>query len=104
MMLLKLLRSVRTAEKKSLLQPTSAPDAERNWGRTEVPLSISGKSLTKKKQLTMRHLSGKRKRAPRDAEIDETEKDDEVPVPTKPPAKKVPKGSEMTILHKFLRR
>jgi hypothetical protein len=28
----------------------------------------------------------------------------EVPVPTKPPVKKVPKGSEMTILHKFLRR
>jgi hypothetical protein len=37
-------------------------------------------------------------------EIDEDEKDDETPVPTKPPAKKVPKGSEMTILHKFLRR
>ena len=45
-----------------------------------------------------------KKGATRDAEIDETEKDDEVPVPTKPPAKKVPKGSEMTILHKFLRR
>ena len=37
-------------------------------------------------------------------EIDEDEKDDETPVPTKPPVKKVPKGSEMTILHKFLRR
>ena len=35
---------------------------------------------------------------------DEDEKADEVPVPTKPPAKKIPKGSEMTILHKFLRR
>jgi hypothetical protein len=36
-------------------------------------------------------------------DIDEDEKD-ETPVPTKPPVKKVPKGSEMTILHKFLRR
>ena len=45
-----------------------------------------------------------KKGVPHDAETDETEKDDEVPVPTKPPAKKVPKGSEMTILHKFLRR
>jgi hypothetical protein len=45
-----------------------------------------------------------KKGAPRDEEIDENEKDDEIPVPTKPPAKKVPKGSEMTILHKFLRR
>jgi len=37
-------------------------------------------------------------------EIDVDEKDDEIPVQTKLPAKKVPKGSEMTILHKFLRR
>jgi len=37
-------------------------------------------------------------------DIDEDEKDDEIPVPIKPPVKKVPKGSEMTILHKFLRR
>jgi hypothetical protein len=38
-------------------------------------------------------------------EIDEEEKEDETPVPTKPPMKKkLPKGSEMTILHKFLRR
>ena len=45
-----------------------------------------------------------KKGAPRDEEIDENEKDDEIPVPTKPPVKKGPKGSEMTILHKFLRR
>ena len=37
-------------------------------------------------------------------EIDEDEKEDETPVPVKPPLKKLPKGSEMTILHKFLRR
>lgn len=35
---------------------------------------------------------------------DEEEIEDEKPQPTKPPVKKVPKGSELTILHKFLRR
>jgi hypothetical protein len=35
---------------------------------------------------------------------DEDEIEDEKPQPTKPPVKKAPKGSEMTILHKFLRR
>jgi hypothetical protein len=35
---------------------------------------------------------------------DEEEREDEVPQPVKPPVKKAPKGSEMTILHKFLRR
>ncbi len=45
------------------------------------------------------------KRAPpHDEDIDEDEKEDQAQVPTKPAAKKVPKGSEMTILHKFLRR
>jgi hypothetical protein len=37
-------------------------------------------------------------------EPDEDEIEDEKPQPTKPPVKKAPKGSEMTILHKFLRR
>jgi hypothetical protein len=41
---------------------------------------------------------------PRDQETDEEEREDETPVATKLPAKKVPKGNEMTILHKFLRR
>ena len=36
--------------------------------------------------------------------VDDEETDDEKPVPIRPPVKKVPKGSEMTILHKFLRR
>jgi hypothetical protein len=35
---------------------------------------------------------------------EEEESEGETPVPTKPPVKKAPKGSEMTILHKFLRR
>jgi hypothetical protein len=41
---------------------------------------------------------------PRTEEPDEDEIEDERPQPTKPPLKKAPKGSEMTILHKFLRR
>jgi len=41
---------------------------------------------------------------PRTEEPDEDEIEDEKPQPTKPPVKKAPKGSEMTILHKFLRR
>ena len=45
-----------------------------------------------------------KKTIPPKEEIDEDEKEDETPVPVKPPLKKLPKGSEMTILHKFLRR
>jgi hypothetical protein len=41
---------------------------------------------------------------PHQEEPDEDEIEDEKPQPTKPPVKKAPKGSEMTILHKFLRR
>ena len=41
---------------------------------------------------------------PKTEEPDEEEIEDEKPQPTKPPIKKAPKGSEMTILHKFLRR
>jgi hypothetical protein len=37
-------------------------------------------------------------------DIDDDEVEDVKPVPTRPPVKKAPKGSEMTILHKFLRR
>jgi hypothetical protein len=42
--------------------------------------------------------------SPRMDEPDEDEMEDEKPQPTKPPVKKAPRGSEMTILHKFLRR
>jgi hypothetical protein len=40
------------------------------------------------------------------ARYDDEDEDEggEMPVPAKPPVKKAPKGSEMTILHKFLRR
>jgi hypothetical protein len=37
-------------------------------------------------------------------DIDEDEIDEDKPILTRPPVKKAPKGSEMTILHKFLRR
>jgi hypothetical protein len=40
----------------------------------------------------------------RTEEPDDDDFEDEKPQPTKPPVKKAPKGSEMTILHKFLRR
>jgi hypothetical protein len=40
----------------------------------------------------------------RNSEDTDEEETGEVPVPVKPPVKKAPKGSEMTILHKFLRR
>jgi len=42
-------------------------------------------------------------RVPHEADHDEDE-GGEIPIPAKPPIKKAPKGSEMTILHKFLRR
>jgi len=41
---------------------------------------------------------------PLPAPDDEDEIEDEKPVPVRPPVKTAPKGSEMTILHKFLRR
>jgi hypothetical protein len=41
---------------------------------------------------------------PRREERDEDEIEDEKSQPTRPPVKKAPRGSEMTILHKFLRR
>jgi len=50
------------------------------------------------------HAPASEKKIPHKEEKDEEEKEDETPVPVKPPVKKLPKGSEMTILHKFLRR
>jgi hypothetical protein len=55
---------------------------------------------------TAHHDAPAREKRPvlRDEESDKEEKEDQTPVSTKPPVKKGPKGSEMTILHKFLRR
>jgi hypothetical protein len=44
------------------------------------------------------------KKVPPKKETGEDKKEDETQVPPKPAVKKTPKGSEMTILHKFLRR
>jgi hypothetical protein len=57
------------------------------------------------KKTTHHEAPGREKKGViREDDRDEDEKGDEANVPTKPPAKKVPKSSEMTILHKFLRR
>jgi hypothetical protein len=57
------------------------------------------------KKATHHETPAKEKKvAPRDQETDEEEKEDEAPVATKLPPKKGSKGSETTILHKFLRR
>jgi hypothetical protein len=60
---------------------------------------------THEKKTTHHEVPVKEKKVPpRDQEIDEEEKEDETPVATKLPSKKVSKSGEMTILHKFLRR
>jgi hypothetical protein len=68
--------------------------------------SASGEaSTTHEKKAAHHEVPQKEKKVPpRDQETDEEEKEDEAPVATKLPPKKGSKGSEMTILHKFLRR
>jgi hypothetical protein len=57
------------------------------------------------KKSTHHETPAREKRAPpRDEVSDEEDKEEQDQVPTKPPVKKGPKGSDMTILHKFLRR
>jgi len=55
------------------------------------------------KRMTRTDPPAHENRASHDEEYDEDE-GGETPVVAKPPIKKAPKGSEMTILHKFLRR
>lgn len=69
-----------------------------NVGRT-LPHSRTSPTLTKK--MTRTDPPGYENRP---VTINEEDFEEEKPVPTKPPVKKAPKGSEMTILHKFLRR
>ena len=57
-----------------------------------------------KKAAHQQAAPAREKKGPLKEETDEEDKEDETPVPVKPPVKKLPKGSEMTILHKFLRR
>lgn len=63
---------------------TTAPHANRKATRTDPP--------------------GHEHKPPVADADDEDAIDEEKPVPTRPAVKKAPKGSEMTILHKFLRR
>ena len=56
------------------------------------------------KRMTRTDPPASEQRAHRDSEDPDEDEIGEVPIPTKPPIKKAPKGSEMTILHKFLRR
>jgi hypothetical protein len=65
----------------------------------QMPESSPAKKATHH-DLPVREKKGASKRE----DTVEDEKDEGTPVPTKPPVKKGPKGSEMTILHKFLRR
>ena len=67
------------------------------------PAGVSQSPVEKK--VTHHEASVREKKVPvRDQETDEEEKEDETPVATRLPAKKVSKDKEMTILHKFLRR
>jgi len=71
--------------------------------RTPSPSGVSQSPHEKK--VTHREAPVREKKVPlRDQEIDEEEMEDETPVAIKLPVKKVPKGNDMTILHKFLRR
>jgi len=69
-----------------------------NVGRT-LPRSRTSPTLTKKMTRTDPPGTENRPVPANDEDFEE-----EKPVPTRPPVKKAPKGSEMTILHKFLRR
>ena len=69
-----------------------------NAGRT-LPHARTNPALTRKTSRT--DPPGHEHRP---VSINEEEIEEEKPVPTRPPVKKAPQGSEMTILHKFLRR
>jgi len=66
--------------------------------------AVSPDSAHEKKAIHHEAPVREKKRSLSEEDIGEDERDDETPIPTKPPVKKAPKGSEMTILHKFLRR
>jgi hypothetical protein len=72
-----------------------------NQGRT-LPHSHQQVAVTDKRA-NRTDPPGHEHRVPQEP-ADGEEDEDEKPVPIRPPVKKAPKGSEMTILHKFLRR
>lgn len=69
-----------------------------------LPQNRHPAAMTDKRATTRTDPIGFDHRGTHEDESDDDEKISETPVPAKPPIKKAPKGSEMTILHKFLRR
>ena len=67
-----------------------------------LPHSRTNPTLSGRKATRTDPPGHEHRQLPQDADDDESV--GETPVPTRPPVKKAPKGSEMTILHKFLRR
>jgi hypothetical protein len=72
-----------------------------NQGRT-LPHSRTTPSLASRKATRTDPPGHEHRLIPES--VDEEDFEDEKPIPIRPPIKKAPKGSEMTILHKFLRR
>ena len=71
-----------------------------------LPQASRSQATQSDKRMTRTDPPGHEQRAQHRETVDADDEDEigEVPVPTKPAIKKAPKGSEMTILHKFLRR
>ena len=81
------------------------PGCGTKMSQPKVPSPAGVSPPPHEKKVTHHEVPVREKKVPvRDQDTDEEEKEDETPVATKLPAKKVPKGKEMTILHKFLRR
>ena len=81
------------------------PGCGTKMSQPKVPSPAGVSQSPHEKKVTHHEAPVREKKVPvRDQETDEEEMEDETPVATKLPAKKVPKGNEMTILHKFLRR
>jgi hypothetical protein len=72
-----------------------------NQGRT-LPHARQHSPVTEKRATRTDPPGHEHRISPEVADAEDAE--DERPVPTRPPVKKAPLGSEMTILHKFLRR
>jgi hypothetical protein len=81
------------------------PGCGTKMSQPKVPSPAGVSQTPPEKKVTHHEAPVREKKVPvRDQETDAEEMEDETPVATKLPVKKVPKGNEMTILHKFLRR
>ena len=93
--------------KKLPLEANFCPGCGTRLGQNRtLPGSRTPSGSHERRSLSADTVTPERKPAslPRAEEPDEDEIEDEKPQPTKPPVKRAPRGSEMTILHKFLRR